>query len=141
MTIEGQNHPPQATGHSYRDLLKELTHPSERVFDAAAEFRKKAQSALTEGAQDSRRRLLPRATVRPPSPQPAQQQQPTSEERAESPTGTKPPGRNSRSVVQQRSARNELRTLLSPAKTVQKGKKQKKKATEKSVVVTRQYWR
>ena len=123
--------------HSYMDLLKELTNPSERVFDAAAEFRKKAQSALTEGAQDSRRRLLPRATVRPPSPQPAQQQQPTSEERAESPTGTKPPGRSSRLVVrrtpkQQRSARNELRTLLSPAKTVKKGKKNKRRKQQRS---------
>ena len=132
--------------HSYRDLLKELTNPSERVFDAAAEFRKKAQSALTEGAQDSRRRMLPRATVRPPSPQPAQQQQPTSEERAESPAGAKATVHRSRSVVrrtpkQQRAARNELNTLLSPMKTGKKGKKQKKKATEKSVVVTRQYWR
>ena len=75
--------------HSYRDLLKELTNPSERVFDAAAEFRKKAQSALTEGAQDGRRRLLPRAPDRPSSPQPPQQRQPTSEERAESPVGAK----------------------------------------------------
>ena len=131
--------------HSYRDLLKELTNPSERVFDAAAEFRKKAQSALTEGAQDSRRRMLPRATVRPPSPQPAQQQ-PTSEERAESPAGAKATVRRPRSVArrtpkQQRAARNELHTLLSPMKTSKKGKKQKKKATEKSTVVTRKYWR
>ena len=134
--------------HSYRDLLKELTNPSERVFDAAAEFRKKAQSALTEGTQDSRRRMLPRANVRPPSPQPAQQQQqqPASEERAESPAGAKATVHRSRSVVrrtpkQQRAARNELHTLLSPVRTTKKGKKQKNKTTEKPVVVARTYWR
>ena len=35
--------------NSYKDYLRELADPSARVFDAAAEFRKKAQSALTEG--------------------------------------------------------------------------------------------
>ena len=132
--------------HSYRDLLKELTHPSERVFDAAAEFRKKAQSALTEGAQEGRRGLLPRTPVKPPSPQPPQQHQPAPEGRAESPAGAKATVHRARSVVrrtpkQQRAARNELNTLLSPMKTAKKGKSQKKKATEKSTVVTRKYWR
>ena len=127
--------------HSYKDLLRELTNPSERGFGAAAEFRKRAQSALTEGAQDGRRQLLPRIPDKPPLPQPPQQRQPTSEERAESPAGAKAPGQSSRSMVrhtpkQQRAARNELCTLLSPVKTGKKGKKQKKKATEKPVVVT-----
>ena len=35
--------------HSYKELLRELTDPSAKLFDAVAEFRKKAQSALTEG--------------------------------------------------------------------------------------------
>ena len=121
--------------------MRELTNPSERVFDAASMFRKRAQSALTEGAQDGRGRLLPRIPDRPPSSQPAQQREPTSEESAESPAGAKAPGRSSRSAVrrtpkQQRAARTELCTLLSPVKTGKKGKKQKKKATEKPVVVT-----
>ena len=108
------------------------TNPSERVFDAAAEFRKRAQSALTEGTQDGRRRLLPRAPDRPPSLQPAQQQEPTSEERAEGPAGAKATVRSSQSVVwrtpkQQRSARNELCSLLSPVKTGKKGKKKRRK--------------
>ena len=132
--------------HSYRDLLKELTHPSDRVFDAAAEFRKKAQSALTEGAQEGRRRLLPRIPDKPPSPQPTQRQQPAPERRAESPVGANTTVHRSRSVVrrtpkQQRAARKELNTLLSPMKTARKVKNQKKRATEKSTVVTREYWR
>ena len=113
------------------------TNPSERVFDAAAEFRKRAQSALTEGAQDGRRRLLPRVPDRPSLPQPAQQRQPTSEERAESPAGAKATVHRSRLVVwltpkQQRSARNELRTLLSPMKTGKKGKKNKRRKQQRS---------
>ena len=132
--------------HSYRDLLKELTHPSERVFDAAAEFRKKAQSALTEGAQEGRRGLLPRIPDKSPSLQPTQRQQPAPERRAESPVGVKTTVHRPRSVVrrtpkQQRAARNELNTLLSPMKTARKVKNQKKRATEKSTVVTREYWR
>ena len=114
--------------HSYKDLLREFTNPSERVFNAAAEFRKRAQSALTERAQDGRRRLLPRIPDKPPLPQPPQRQ-PTSEESAESPAGAKAPGQSSRSMVrhtpkQQRAARNELCTLLSPVNTGKKGKKQ-----------------
>ena len=132
--------------HSHKDLLRELTNPSERVFDAAAEFRKRAQAALTEGAQDGRRRLLPRIPDKPPSPQPPQQRQPTAEESAVEPAGARAPGRNSCSAVrrtskEQKAARNELRALLSPVNTDKKGKKQKKKTTEKPVVVTRQYWR
>ena len=58
--------------HSSKDLLRELTNPYERVFDAAAEFWKRAQSALTEGTQDRRRQLLPGIPDKPPSPQPPQ---------------------------------------------------------------------
>lgn len=76
----------------------------------------------------------------------SQQQQPVPEGRAESPVRTKATVHKARSVVrrtpkQQRAARNELNTLLSPMKTAKKEKKQKKKTTEKPVVVTRKYWR
>ena len=52
--------------HSYKDLLRELTDPSARVFDAAADLRIKAQSAITEGVQEERRCVLPRLPDKPP---------------------------------------------------------------------------
>ena len=124
--------------HSYKDLLRELTNPSERVFDAAAEFRKRAQSALTEGAQDCRRRLLPRIPDRPLHRNLLNSDNPFQRREQRVLLGPRHPGADH---SRRRSARNELRTLLSPVKTGKKGKKQKKKATEKTVVVTRQYWR
>ena len=98
--------------NSYKDLLRELTDPSARVFDAAAEFRKKAQSALIEGVQEGRRQMLPRLPDKPPSPQPRQASAEESEEEAAS---DRVPGQNSRSTVrrtpkQQRAARSDLRT-------------------------------
>ena len=44
--------------HSYIALLRELTGPSARVFDAAAEFRKKAQSAINEEGQEGKTQVL-----------------------------------------------------------------------------------
>ena len=44
--------------HSYKDLLRELTGPSARVFDAAAEFRKKAQSEINEEGQQGKTQVF-----------------------------------------------------------------------------------
>ena len=55
--------------HSYKELLGELTDQSARVFDPAAEFGKKAWSALTKGGgAGGRRRMLPRLPDNPTSP-------------------------------------------------------------------------
>ena len=39
--------------HSYKELLRELTDPYARVFDAATEFRKKGSVSTERGAKGS----------------------------------------------------------------------------------------
>lgn len=126
---------------TYKDLLRELTDPSARVFDVAAEFRKKAQSALTEGVQEERKRMLPRLPDKPPLRQPRQASAEKAEEEAVS---DRVPTRNPGSTVRrtpkkQRAARSELHSLLSPANTKKRGTKKKEKKS--SVVKPREYWR
>ena len=61
-----------------------MTDPSAKVFDAAAEFRKKAQSALAEGVQEGRKWMLPRLPDKPPLRQPQQASAEEAEEDAAS---------------------------------------------------------